>query len=314
MLNIIKYPIQEVDLKKIRTNRVLSLGISQAQKILCRNNIVQYGLVTPIVLMENAVGELTTLMGENELEVLRSMDVKKSDAFVTKIETTSDSSKAILMLASLKKSINPLAEGMLLKEIIQTGKYKQEELAELLVKSKSWVSKRLTLVEKLNQNVAEMVLSKQLCPSVAQEISRIPAEVQHAFAMSIYSNSIPKSSVEQLVRSYNDISTNQSLKDEIIKNPLHATEIIPKPKQQEFKKVKNESTEDLTKKLSETFGLMVRLIAESELLLIKMSQEQNLKSEKMIVIVAENIRRFLKLLENGVVSLGKQGGEPNGNN
>ena len=67
MQKTIKYPIQEVDLKAIPRNRVLSMSITQTQKVLCEKTISQYGLLTPIVLMENTSGEMMLLTGENEL-------------------------------------------------------------------------------------------------------------------------------------------------------------------------------------------------------------------------------------------------------
>lgn len=90
MQTIIKYPVKEVDIKTIPRNRMLSLSITQTQKALCEKSIRQYGLLTPIVLMENPSGELMTLTGENELEILKEMDVSKADVFVTRLKDRSD--------------------------------------------------------------------------------------------------------------------------------------------------------------------------------------------------------------------------------
>lgn len=143
-MNTVKYPIKEVDIEKIPGNRMLSIGITRTQKTLCEKSIRQYGLLTPIVLVENPSGELMTLTGENELEVLKGMDVTKADAFVTRLKKRSDVGKVILLLSSFQKGLNPLSEGLILRELLKTGEYTQKELSEALMKSKAWVCKRLS--------------------------------------------------------------------------------------------------------------------------------------------------------------------------
>ena len=117
----------------------------------------------------------------------------------------------------MQKGLNALSEGLILRELMKTGGYTQRELAENLMKSKSWVSKRLSLAQQLNENVSEMVLAKQLCPASAQDISRIPKEVQHRFALEVYAKNIPKSTVERLVTAYNSKTTPEAVKQEIRK-------------------------------------------------------------------------------------------------
>ncbi len=112
-MQTIKYPVREVDIKKIPKNRMLSLSVTQAQKALCEKSIKQYGLLTPIVLMENPSGELITLAGENELETLKEMDVSKADVLITRLKDRSDSCKVILLLSSIQKGLNALSEGFI---------------------------------------------------------------------------------------------------------------------------------------------------------------------------------------------------------
>ncbi len=198
-MTTMKYPIQEVDIKAIQGNRMLGIGASKSQKIPCAKSIRQYGLIMPIVTVEKPSGGLMVLKGDNELTVLQEMNVDKADVFVTSIKDKGDIGKAILLLSSLHKELNHISEGLILKEILELKQYNQKQLAVQLMKSESWISKRLSLAEHLNDNVAAMVLGKELCPSIAQNIAQLPKDKQHAFAMNVYSNNIPKSSVEKLV-------------------------------------------------------------------------------------------------------------------
>ena len=312
-MQTIKYPVKEVDIKTIPRNRMLSLGITQTQKALCEKSIRQYGLLTPIVLMENPDGELMTLTGENELEILKEMDVTRAEVFITKLKERSDSGKAILLLSSLQKGLNPLVEGLILRELMKTGGYNQKDLADALLKSKSWVSKRLSLIEQLNENVAEMVLSKQLCPASAQDIARLPQEVQHTFALQIYSKSIPKSTVECLVTAYNNKTTPAALKQEIIKNPALAIQTINPVKV--VKCGDNDTEKDISTRWEAAIRLLLKLIAEVETYLAAMNAEDINKYHRLLAVLCNSMGRFIKLAEQ-LISPGKpivNGGVDDGN-
>lgn len=304
MQTIIKYPVKEVDIQTIPRNRMLSLSITQTQKALCEKSIRQYGLLTPIVLMENPSGELMTLTGENELEILKEMDVSKADVFVTRLKDRSDTCKVILLLSSLQKGLNALSEGLILRELMKTGGYTQKELAENLMKSKSWVSKRLSLAEMLNERVSEMVLSKQLCPASAQDISRLPKDVQHRFAMGVYEKNIPKSTVERLVTAYNSKTTPEAVKHEIIKNPSLALQAVNPVKIEKY--AEKENTKDISSKFDAAIRLLLKLVSEIEMYLTTMTDEDIKKYHRVFPLICSSMGRFIKLLEH-LVSPGKPG-------
>lgn len=302
-MNTIKYPIKEVEIEKIPSNRMLSVGITETQRVLCEKSIRQYGLLTPIVLVENPSGELMTLTGEKELEVLKGMNVTKADVFVTKLKKRSDTGKVILLLSSFQKGLNPLSEGMILRELLKAGEYTQKELAETLMKSKAWVCKRLSLAGKLNENVAEMILSKQLCPTGAQDIARLPGEVQHKFAMEVYSKGIPKSTIERLVAAYNSKKTPEALKQEIINNPDLASHALTTVK---FGKCPRKSTsDDMSSRFDSSLRLLLKLVLELEMGISGMSEDEVGKYHRVLPAVCTSMGRFARLLEYYCVSPGK---------
>jgi ParB-like chromosome segregation protein Spo0J len=308
-MQTVKYPVKEVDIGAIPKNRMLSLSITRTQKALCEQSIRQYGLLTPIVLMENPSGELFTLAGENELEILKEMNVARADVFVTRLKDRKDSCKAILLLASLQKGLNPLSEGLVLRELINSGGHTRQELAASLFKSKSWVSKRLSLAEGLSESVAEMVLAKQICPASAQEIARLPRGVQHCFALQVYTKAVPKSVVERLVTAYNAKTTPQAVKREIIKNPELAAERLTPP----ASKQRAAARDGLVSRFDASLRLLFRLISEAEGYLAGMSAAEIKKYERLLPLVCRCMDRFIKLAQ-ALVSPGKnQGGVENAN-
>lgn len=311
-----KYPIKEVNIKAIPENNVLGIGITRNQKVLCEKSIKQYGLVMPIVTVEDHSGKMMVLKGENELSVLKEMNVEKADVFVTSIKAQSDIGKAILLLSSLHKELNHISEGLVLREILKSEQYNQKQLAEQLMKSPSWISKRLALAEQLNDSVAQMVLSKKLCPATAQNIARIPKQHQLAFAMKVYSDSIPKAVVEKLVTAYINKNTPDTLKDEIINNPLLAIHNI---NASGVKKASSKS--DTDHKFDGSLRLLLKLIAELEAFLAVLDKEKILKYSTLIHTVEVSLMRFLKLIHHLAISPGKlkevsstsNGGVNNGN-
>jgi hypothetical protein len=92
----------------------------------------------------------------------------------------------------------------------------------MLGKSASWVSNRLSLVTRLDANVYELVKSGLLEPRSAQDIARLPADVQFTFAETAVREGLPKSAVEQLVGAYNDEGCPRAVKEQIVSNPRAA--------------------------------------------------------------------------------------------
>lgn len=295
-MQAIKYPIKEVEIKTIPKNRKLSLSITQIQKALCEKSIRQYGLLTPIVLMENTSGELMTMAGENELEILKEMNVAKADVFIAKLKDHSDACKVILLLSALQRGLNALSEGLILRELMKTGSYTQRELAENLMKSESWISKRLSLAEQLNENVVQMVLAKQLFPASAQEISRLPKEVQHRFAMEVYVQNIPKSTVERLITAHNSKTTPEALKQEIINHPVLAANALSQAKVEKCAK-NNDAKKDISSKFEATIRLLLKLVAEVEMYLASITAEEIKKHNHIFALACSSMCRFIKLVE-----------------
>jgi ParB family transcriptional regulator, chromosome partitioning protein len=68
-----------------------------------------------------------------------------------------------------------LEEAWLVQALVREDGLSQSEVAELLGRHKSWVCRRLALLEKLAADVRQEVEVGLLTPSVAREIARLPA-------------------------------------------------------------------------------------------------------------------------------------------
>ena len=302
----LKYPIKEVDIQTIPENKLLEIGISKNKMALYRQNLKQYGFVTPIVTAQKANGEMMILKGESELSVLKDMNVRKADVFVTNINCPQDIGKAILLLSSLHQELNLISEGMILREILKFGKINQKQLAMQLMKSEGWVSKRLSIAERLADNVLKMVLSKKLCPTAAQDISRLPKEKQQEFAMNVINGNIPKSVVERLVCAYGNKNTSTALKEEIIKSPDTALRLINKleiKKNSKFEQVKPDYGDMY--KFQAAFRLMLGAAEELEAHFAVLDSVTLHKHQTLIGTSIDSLERFLNLIKYVSISPGK---------
>jgi len=236
--------ITRVETACVQDNQVLALSVNRQDIERCTKVIRQYGLLTPPVVGSFADGTRLLLSGECEFLALREIGIKSVDAVTVPITEENEGDKLSLLLSSLKKSPNALSEGLLIIQMLKTGSYTQSQLGELLGKSVSWVNKRISLVTRLHPAVRDLVTQRQLCPHSAQEIARLPEEVQHAFSVKAIREGLSKSSVEALVAAFNAPNCPDAIKEQIVESPRQtllrlsdirtAKAIRPKPANKPF--------------------------------------------------------------------------------
>ena len=116
----------------------------------------------------------------------------------------------------------------------------------------------------------------------------------------MYTQSIPKSIVERLVTAYNSKTTPEALKQEIIKNPVLAANTLNPVKFEKCNTIKK----DISSRFDEAIRLVLKLVAETEAYLSGMADEEIQKHHRLLPIVCDSMRRFIKLAEY-LVCLGK---------
>lgn len=82
---------------------------------------------------------------------------------------------AIYGLNQAGRRPHELEEARIVQALVREDGLSQVEVAELLGRHKSWVCRRLALLEKLNEDVRQELEVGLLCPSSAREIARLPA-------------------------------------------------------------------------------------------------------------------------------------------
>ena len=214
--------VKEVDVAAVAGNTTLSAGVERCAIERCKNAIEKFGILHTPVVGQIQGGKSLLLSGQCELAALRELGVKKMDAI--EVELTSDAGakeKLSLLLMSLQSRPGALCEGLLLQEAVNAG-VPRTEIQAMLGKSASWISNRIALVTRLDSNVYAMVKNGLLDPRSAQEIARLPADIQFKFASTAVHECLPKSTIESLVAGYNDESCPDAVRTQILDDPKTA--------------------------------------------------------------------------------------------
>ena len=294
-----KYKIQKLNVSTIRDNDLLSISIENKDIDRCEKTIREYGgLLTPLVVRALDNGSHMLVSGECELLALQNVGMSTIEAIIVDCENDAEANKLSLLLISLRQSPNPLSEGLILQELLKDGKVNQFQAASLVGKSISWVSKRISLVTRLNKSVVMMVAEKRICSHTAQEIAKLPGEFQQAFAVKVIMDSLPKSAVEKLIAAYNTENISSSLKESILKYPKEALIRVTESFKESEKVRKNRvDTPSVDSRLYSGLQLIAKLTSEVECILVKLDEDQLTKAIPSLVKTVEFIQRLVRIIQ-----------------
>lgn len=224
--------LEPLNLARVLDNPLLSVSVRDDEVQHCIRGIEQYGLLHPLVLCRGEEGNFTVIAGSCELQALRKLKAKQTDAIIVSGLSEGKIHELSLRLLSLRTSKDSLAEALLVQKLLQDRSLSQSDVAMMVGRSVSWVSKRALLADRLSPSVQAMVMEKTLPARTAQEIAKLPPESQHSFATRVVAESMPKSAVEHLVATYNRADTTATEKRHILESPRQALPFCaPKRKQ-----------------------------------------------------------------------------------
>lgn len=288
-----KCQLQEVIVPTIKSNSMLELSIEGSDVERQAKSIQSVGLLTPMVLWRDHKGEHRVLFGERELQALRKLKSTRTDAVVIAGVDKVEANKLSLLLLSFRNSSDALSEGLIIKDLLTNPKINQSDVALMVGRSISWVSKRVSLVARLSDSVVDQVARKLIVPRTAQEIAKLPSEIQPAFALRVIQDRMSKATVERLVALYNDPSSSETLRKEILSAPQDTLRRFSR----RFHAIKTEekpTEERIGEKFCASLRLLVQLLAEIETMYALLPCPEKLTSS--FLQVKEPLIRLLQLL------------------
>lgn len=148
-----------------------------------RDSLRRLGQLTPIVVCER--GEVRAVVdGFKRVAAARTLGFATLRGRVMQLGETA----ALAALVSLNRAgrgLTDLEEGLVVRTLCREHGLEQVAVAELLGRHKSWVSRRLSLVERLADAVATDVRVGLLSTTVAREVARLPRGNQASVATTI---------------------------------------------------------------------------------------------------------------------------------
>jgi ParB/RepB/Spo0J family partition protein len=138
----------------------------------------QFGQIFPVVVV--ALGERYELVdGFKRLRALKHLGYERVKARV--VELSVHALKAAMIALNRRKgAISDLEEGMVVHSLCREDGLSQVEVALLLGRHKSWVCRRLSLIERLCDEALEHIRLGLIPTSVGRELCRLPRGNQQA--------------------------------------------------------------------------------------------------------------------------------------
>lgn len=146
--------------------------IKPRQVLAMERSLMKYGQLSPVVCMRAGAG-YEMIDGFKRLHACRRLARPTLTARV--LTTTERASKAaIIQFNRTGGSISDLEEAMVLQSLYREDKLTQPEIAALMGRHKSWVSRRIALIERISEEVRQDIRLGLIPVAAGWEVARLP--------------------------------------------------------------------------------------------------------------------------------------------
>ena len=199
--------VQEIELDKIMPNRYQPRHTFSDESIEeLATTLKEQGLLQPIILRKPAdgpEGEYEIIAGERRFRAAQSLKWAKIPAIVENMDDEKAASLALVENLQ-RENLKPLDEAMAYRTLMDSLKLKQEEVANRVGKSRSYVANFLRLLT-LPQPVQELVQSGELTSGHARTLLGLKDQTKIVpVAKKAVKEGLTVRALEQLVQSINE--------------------------------------------------------------------------------------------------------------
>jgi ParB/RepB/Spo0J family partition protein len=146
--------------------------MSEASRREMESSLVRFGQLTPLVCCRSEQ-ELMLVDGFKRFRVAQALGWVELRCVVHEVEPTG-SAKLLLWQSNQASALTDLEQAWLVRSLYREDGLSQPQIAHLLQRHKSWVSRRLMLAEGLSEVVEALVRLSVLSATVARELMRLP--------------------------------------------------------------------------------------------------------------------------------------------
>ena len=173
-------PVSELALAALGQRFAALRIVHPSAELRMRASLEKYGQMSPVVASRlEPEGPYELLDGFKRFRAARELGIERLKARVLDLGARA-SKAAILQLNWVGKSVHHLEEALVLVSLVREDSLTQTEIAVLLGRHKSWVSRRIALVERLCEEVKESLRLGLTSVTIARELSRLPRGNQEA--------------------------------------------------------------------------------------------------------------------------------------
>jgi ParB-like chromosome segregation protein Spo0J len=183
--------------------------------------VKRHGVVTPIIVApEKGSGLYGVIKGWETLEAARGKGDTVINAVCVNNTDLGVQTEVALGMSVITEKISAVSQGKMVKRLSDDEKMTLKELSKITGKSQSWVSKKKSMVENLCEYLIEQVDKGKIAPRTAEEIAKLPKDVQTMFATNaVIKGKMSKNKISELVRMYNSKDSDEIRKKKVIERP-----------------------------------------------------------------------------------------------
>jgi ParB/RepB/Spo0J family partition protein len=189
-------PMEDIEIAKMGERYGAFRIVSPKADTAMVKSMKKYGQLTPVVCAK--VGGVCELVdGFKRLRACRHIGRQTLRARI--LDATDRVLKAAVIQLNRGSSINELEEAMVLSSLYREDGLTQTEIAVLLGRHKSWVSRRISLTERLSEEVREDIRLGLLPASMGRELAMLPRGNQKEAANAIIKHRLSTREASKLI-------------------------------------------------------------------------------------------------------------------
>jgi len=252
---------------QIEKNPILALTTNEKDVEKYQRVTKTFGNVVPAIVGQSG-NAYRILAGQARLEACAQNGIQEMPVAIAEISDEAEQLKLALLLSTVREEGGSLSEGAFIDALITRHGITRKELMTLLKKSKSWISKRQSLVLNLSDAVKGMVKDGVICARTAEEIAKLPKRVQVSFAQKVARDSLSKTNVGQLVSLYRSQENDSVLRETILDFPQVVLDTYPTNSTSRQKEKRG-----LAERIAGNIGFIIRLAHELKGLLAQADKD-----------------------------------------
>ncbi len=171
--------------------------INPREEAAMEKSLVTYGQVTPIVCTQTENG-FELIDGFKRLRACRRLQRASLTARI--LDTSGRASKAAMLhLNRVSRSLCGIEEALVVHSLYREDGLTQAEIGVLLGRHESWVSRRLSLVQQLDEDVQQEIRLGLLPVVSGREVARLPRGTQKSVTYAIRKHQLSTRQVAKLI-------------------------------------------------------------------------------------------------------------------